>query len=137
MDKSETVKPFRITYSVQNKEGLSGLLTISYDSLKELQTGMDECETWLSISQYKGKESGYQNKPQAPKYAPQATSQGGGASTSKDKNWIDKPCPKDGGRLYSMQTKTGKTMIKCENSKWDFRTSTASGCDYVEWPKEY
>lgn len=74
MDKSETVKPFRITYSVQSKDGIGGLLTISYDTLKELQAGMDECENWLSLGEYKGKESGYQSKPQPTKYAQQTTS---------------------------------------------------------------
>lgn len=60
---------------------------------------------------------------------------GGGAPfIKKEKDWIPgRSCPKDGGRLYKLVTKTGKTMIKCENSKYDFQTKTASGCDFVEW----
>lgn len=54
-----------------------------------------------------------------------------------DKAWTGEQCPQDGGRLYKMITKTGKTMIKCENQKWDPKTKKASGCDYVEWEKEY
>ncbi len=50
-----------------------------------------------------------------------------------EKEWTGNKCPKDQGRLYSATTATGKKMIKCENSKWNPVTKSASGCDYIEW----
>jgi hypothetical protein len=67
-------------------------------------------------------------------FKPQVKSFGGG-SARKEKEWTGDVCPKDGGRLYHMVTKTGKDMCKCENSKYDFATKTSSGCDFVAWGK--
>jgi hypothetical protein len=58
---------------------------------------------------------------------------GGGGFPKKEKDFTGETCPNDGGRLYKMTTKTGKTMVKCENSKYDFNTKTASGCDFVRF----
>ncbi len=43
-------------------------------------------------------------------------------------------CPKDGGRLIKPPVGTNRP-IKCENSHYDFKTKTSSGCDFIEWPK--
>jgi hypothetical protein len=51
----------------------------------------------------------------------------------KEKEWTGDKCPQDGGRLYHIKTSTGKDMCKCENGKYDFKTKTASGCDFVAW----
>jgi len=57
----------------------------------------------------------------------------GGFPPKKEKEWTGNKCPKDGGRLYQATTATGKKMIKCENSKWNPLTKSASGCNYIEW----
>jgi ssDNA-binding Zn-finger/Zn-ribbon topoisomerase 1 len=44
-------------------------------------------------------------------------------------------CPKCGAPLVEATTKTGKKIKKCSTNTWDPATRTASGCDYVEWPK--
>lgn len=43
-------------------------------------------------------------------------------------------CPKDGGRLIKPEAGSNKP-IKCENGKYDWKTKTTSGCQYIEWPK--
>lgn len=43
-------------------------------------------------------------------------------------------CPKDGGKLIKPPEGTNRP-IKCENSKYDWKTKTSSGCDFLEWPK--
>lgn len=48
---------------------------------------------------------------------------------------LDEKCPKCGNPLLSAVTRSGKKMKKCSTSSWDPKTKTASGCDYVEWPK--
>lgn len=50
----------------------------------------------------------------------------------KEKEYTGNLCPKDQGRLYFVDTKKGKA-IKCENSKYDFKTGVASGCDFFEF----
>jgi len=44
-------------------------------------------------------------------------------------------CPKCGAPLLLITTRNNKKMKKCSSSSWDFKTRTASGCDYVEWIK--
>jgi len=61
---------------------------------------------------------------------------GGGGFPKKEKNFTGEICPKDGGKLYKVDyvsKKTGKagSMLKCENSKYDFTTKTSSGCSWV------
>ena len=51
----------------------------------------------------------------------------------KEKEWIADKCPKDGGRLYHLVTKTGKDMCRCENST--FIGGVAGGCTFVAWGK--
>jgi len=60
---------------------------------------------------------------------------GMGFPPKKDKEWTGDVCPKDGGRLFHILTKTGKDICKCENSKFDFATKTSSGCDFIAWGK--
>lgn len=60
----------------------------------------------------------------------------GGGFAKKEKAWTGEVCPKDGGRLYKVDyvsKKTGKagSMLKCENSKYDFTTKETSGCSWV------
>lgn len=42
-------------------------------------------------------------------------------------------CPKCGFPLVEAVKKDGGKYTKCSASKWDPRTKTASGCDYVDW----
>lgn len=46
---------------------------------------------------------------------------------------LDRVCPKCKGRLFRQKTVKG-TIVKCENSHYDFKTRTASGCNFIEWP---
>jgi ssDNA-binding Zn-finger/Zn-ribbon topoisomerase 1 len=46
---------------------------------------------------------------------------------------LDEKCPKCGNPLVEAQTRFGKKMKRCSTNKWDPKTKTATGCDYVEW----
>ncbi len=46
---------------------------------------------------------------------------------------LDEKCPKCGSPLILQITRFGKKMKKCSTSKWDSKTKTASGCDFIEW----
>lgn len=46
---------------------------------------------------------------------------------------LEEECPKCGSKLVLYTTGSGKTMKKCSTSKWDPKTRTASGCDFIEW----
>lgn len=48
---------------------------------------------------------------------------------------LDEKCPQCGSPLLYVVTRFGKRMKRCSTSKWDPKTKTASGCDYVEWIK--
>lgn len=48
---------------------------------------------------------------------------------------LDEKCPKCGSPLLLATTRFGKKMKKCSTGKWDPKTKTVSGCDFVEWPK--
>lgn len=54
-----------------------------------------------------------------------------------DDQTTDKPdvCPKCGSPLVEATTKTGKKIKRCSTNVWDPATRSATGCDYVEWPK--
>jgi len=41
-------------------------------------------------------------------------------------------CPKCGSKLVYFEVK-GKKNIKCFTSRYDWKTKTTSGCDYIEW----
>ncbi|MBI5954432.1 MAG: ERF family protein [Chloroflexi bacterium] len=60
--------------------------------------------------------AGSGNKVETPKVAPKVT---------------DKICPVCKGKLVEFKTKTGKTIFKCENGK--FENGVSSGCKYVDW----
>ena len=113
-----------VTFSITDSQGFDLLYTIrEKDTDKNFPQRVTDTSKMLSVEGYKPKVKPVYNKPPYVK---------------KEKDYItDRVCPQDGGKLYKLLTKTGKTMIKCDNSKWDFTTKTASGCDFVEWPKEY
>lgn len=46
---------------------------------------------------------------------------------------LDEKCPKCGSPLLLTVTRFGKKAKKCSTNKWDPKTKTASGCDYIEW----
>ncbi len=48
---------------------------------------------------------------------------------------LDEKCPKCGNPLVEATTRAGKHFKKCSTNVWDPETKTASGCDYVDWPK--
>ena len=48
---------------------------------------------------------------------------------------LDEKCPKCSSPLLLVVTRSGKRMKKCSTGKWDPKTRTASGCDYIEWMK--
>ena len=50
-------------------------------------------------------------------------------------NFINRKCPKDNGKLISINNPKGKNFIKCENGKYDAKTKKSSGCKYVEFEK--
>lgn len=45
----------------------------------------------------------------------------------------EEECPKCGSPLIITETKTGKKIQKCSTNKWDFKTKSAIGCDFVNW----
>ena len=59
----------------------------------------------------------------------------GGFGPKKEKEWIEGKCPKDGGRMYHIVTKSGKDMCKCENST--YIGGVPGGCDFVLWAKGF
>lgn len=46
---------------------------------------------------------------------------------------LDEKCPKCSAPLVMAATKFGKKMKRCSTNKWDPKTRSATGCDYVEW----
>lgn len=117
-----------VTFNVTDSNGFDVMYTIrEKDKEKSFSERVKSTSEMLKIEGYSPK--AYKPKPSG---AVSAT-----PPAHKEKDWTGKTCPKCAGRLYSITTRTGKLMIKCENSKWDPKTKTASGCDYVEWPKTY
>lgn len=56
----------------------------------------------------------------------------GGSKEDKPKEYADHACPKCGSKVVIAETVKGK-LEKCETQKYDFKTKTTSGCDYVKW----
>ena len=112
----ENIKNIQVFLSTDGK------LTISYgaENIKEADAQFSEATALFKKMNALMNELGL--KPQR-----------GGFPPKKEKEWTGVKCPKDQGRLYSATTSTGKKMIKCENSKWNSLTKSASGCDYIEW----
>lgn len=110
-----------VTYDVTLPSGISALFTIRENDKTKIKELLDTTLAFDKLLIEKG-------------IKPHVRSFGAGA-VKKDKEWTGDKCPKDGGRLHHMVTKTGKDMLKCENSKYDFATKTSSGCDYIGWGK--
>lgn len=56
-----------------------------------------------------------------------------GQKPQKETEYVEgKLCPKCNNKLIYFEAKGGK-HIKCSTSKYDWKTKTSSGCDYVEW----
>lgn len=106
------------TFSITTTGGFNVLFTVREDDLKAaknllaLITAIDKHFVEAGI------------KPQVKSF---------GGFPKKEKEWTGETCPKDGGRLYHIKTKTGKDMCKCENGKFDVATKTTTGCDFVAW----
>lgn len=65
---------------------------------------------------------------------PDIRTYGGGGKKPDDKKYVEgKTCPKCGGKVLDITTKTGKRLHQCENRKYDYTTKTTSGCDFMEW----
>jgi hypothetical protein len=107
--------PTSITWSVTSPKGYNALLTVRDAEFKELAEKMEFVEKWLEDKGYKPQvKAGYQKK---------------------EVEYVEgRTCPNCGGRLVKQVTKTGKTMIKCENGKYNFATRQNEGCAFVEWP---
>ncbi len=59
-----------------------------------------------------------------------------GTAPKREREYIQgKTCPKCSGRLYIGIKRDGTKFTKCENNRWI--NGQQSGCQYVEWPKEY
>ncbi|NTU47066.1 hypothetical protein HGA88_05560 [Candidatus Roizmanbacteria bacterium] len=46
---------------------------------------------------------------------------------------LDEDCPKCGEKLVMYTSAAGKQMKKCSTNKWDPKTKSATGCDFIEW----
>lgn len=114
----ENIKNIQVFLSTDGK------LTISYgaENIKEADAQFNEATALFKKMNALMNELGL--KPQRGGFPPKK---------EVEKSWTGVKCPKDQGRLYSATTATGKKMIKCENSKWNSLTKSASGCDYIEW----
>jgi len=105
------------TFSVLDVNGFNVLYTVRAGDEKSFSDRVKATSEQLKIDGY---------KPQAPKSF-------GGGFVKKEKEWTGEICPKDGGRLYYLITKTGKDMCKCEKST--YLNGVAGGCDFVAWGK--
>ncbi len=48
---------------------------------------------------------------------------------------LDEKCPKCQSPLVLVTTRFGKKLKRCSTNRWDPKTRTSSGCDFVEWIK--
>ena len=106
-----------INVSMVSPKGFNPQFTIRGESMIKLLESYDTLETLLI-------EKGFKPAPQR---------SFGGGFPKKEKEWIVDKCPKDGGRLYHLVTKSGKDMCKCENST--FVGGVAGGCPFIAWGK--
>lgn len=115
MENNLNEAPASATLSVITPKGFNTLFTIRDMSVNELIKK-------ITIVEDKLDELGY--KPQIR----QAFGQ------KKDLQYVEgKTCPKDGGKLIKKVSKAGKEYHACENGRYDFKTGTKSGCDFVDW----
>ena len=105
-----------ISYTLTSPEGYPCILTVRASSQSGLVKAIDEITKYLKDSGYNG--------------------------GKKEPEKVDgKECPKCGSPLVKVEyrdKKTGETkyLIRCSTQKYDFKTKTTSGCDYVEFPSE-
>lgn len=113
----ENKEELRATLSMTTKKGYGVLITIPFSSTNKEIDEMLESIDWADI---KAHEKGFT-----------APSRFGGTKPKAEKQWVDKKCPTCNGRLYTITTKAGKKLNKCENST--FINGVAGGCPYIEW----
>ena len=113
----ETRQGDSFTFTVVDVNGFDGLYT--------LREKADEVDflTRVKSESLALKEAKFIPKPKFVK----------GGFLPKEREWTGEKCPKCGGRLYHIVTKSGKDMCKCEKST--FINGVAGGCDTVIWGK--
>src|SRR3990167_9162467 len=66
-------------------------------------------------------------------FKPQPVRTFGGPRPEKKIEYVEgRVCPKCKNQLVYFEAK-GKKHIKCSTSKYDWKTKTNSGCDFIEW----
>lgn len=118
MDKDKLPEaPSSVTYSIM-RNGFNMLFTVRDFSGLDLLDKMDRIEKELIVKGY---------KPQP------ARSYG----VKKEPDYVEgRTCPTCGEKLVHAQMKDGKKFIKCSTNKWDPIAKKATGCPFVEWPKD-
>lgn len=107
-----------VTFDVTLPSGISALFTIRNNDKVNIKELLDTTLAFDKALLAKG------IKPHV---------RSGGGFPKKEKEFTGELCPKDGGRLYHLVTKSGKDMCKCEHST--FIGGVAGGCDFVAWGK--
>ena len=107
-----------ITFDVTFPSGITALFTIREGELEKAKNQLALAMAMDKIFVEKG-------------IKPHIKSFGGGQK--KEKEWTGDICPKDGGKLYHIITKSGKDLLKCEKST--YINGVAGGCDFVAWGK--
>ncbi len=107
------------TFSVITKGGFNVLVTFRDEDIVKAKAILDLVMTIDKTFIEKGM------KPQVKSF--------GGGFPKKEKEFTGDICPKDGGRIYHIVTKTGKDLCKCEKST--YIGGVAGGCDFQAWGK--
>jgi len=68
-------------------------------------------------------------------YKPDLRKSGNGYARKEPEYVEGRECPKCKAKLVRATRQNGDKFIRCSTNKWDFKTKTASGCDFVEFPK--
>ena len=107
--------PASITLTVKTAKGFPALLTMRDVEMSKLMEKVAVIETWMESHGWTPHEKTYGRK-----------------ETPKD--YVEgRMCPLDGARLIKQITTAGKTMIKCENNRYNFQLKKSEGCQFVEW----
>jgi predicted RNA-binding Zn-ribbon protein involved in translation (DUF1610 family) len=104
--------------NIKTPNGFSWGVTLRAETGNELVVKMEKFEKFCNLTHWEALElrsSGFKKEAKAIEYA-------------------DYTCPKCGKRVVIAETSKGK-VEKCETQKYDFKTKTSSGCDYVKWPQ--
>ena len=125
--------PFSATYKVLSPEGYEVLVSVRADTRDKALTIMSETEELLKVGSYtpinRNTGRAVERGPVPPRMQEAAAGVGQAIAAQNDLG----PCPKCGMPLVEATTKTGKRNIKCTTNKWDFKTKSATGCDYIKW----